>query len=92
MFWSNRPSELDCDFVVEVLVCPVWSVNSCLGLGGAVTTNSNCDRGLTPSFLLRISCVSNSLSVAPACEQGPGGSLVELRIPTGRGPGTPKGP
>lgn len=64
VFWSNRPSELDCDCVTEVPVYPVWSVNGCLGEGGAVTTNSHCDRGLTPECLLRIICVSNPLCVA----------------------------
>ena len=53
MLWSNNPPELNCDRVVVVLVCPVWSVNCCLGEGGAGTTNSPCDRGLTPESLLR---------------------------------------
>lgn len=62
VFWSNKSSELDCDCVVLVIVCPVGSVHSCLDQGAAVTTNSSCDRGLTLQPLLRINCVSNLLS------------------------------
>ena len=39
-------------------VCPMWSVNCSLDWGGAVTTNSNHDPGLTLGFHLRITCVS----------------------------------
>lgn len=68
MFWSNKSSELDCDCVVLLIVCPVWSVNSCLDQGAAVTTNWSCDRGLTLQPLLRMDCVSNLLCICKARE------------------------
>ncbi len=66
--------------LITLVFRPVWSVNRCLGVGGAVTTNSKRDRGLTRGLLSGSAAFLIHSVWLLHSAQGPGERVGELKL------------